>query len=709
MNRIKIILSIALIAFGINTNAQDIMRVHNSNNLIYQQDVNNIDSLKLANSKSSFYPNSGMFELPIAGIDSITFSAVVDSEIYIIYNGQQATIINPFASAGVTITDSSGHVTATSVYPDPDLKYNILGTTTNGSLNLTSTESVRLIMSQATITNPNGAAITLNGSTECEMFLSSGTVNTLSDSSTSTSNGALYASGNLTITGSGSLNVNGYKKHGILTDATLNIESGIVNVAQAASDGIHADDYNQTGGTVTIIAGGDGIDASNTLIISSGDLTVSAASADVKGIKATTILISDGTIQITVSGDQSKAIKSSANTTIDGGSLSIIASGSVILEASGSGYDPSYCTGIKSDVDVIINGGSVQIQCPSSNNGGKGISADQDIIVNGGAITITTEGNGATYTNELGVIDSYSATCLSADRNIDLLAGNISCSSSGTAGKGVSADTTITIGNLNANDSLLTLYVTTSGNRFYVSGSGQNADYANPKAIKSDGDLTINSGIINVNCTQTTDGGEGIESKANMYIKGGQITANTYDDCINATSHIEVTGGTHSLTARGNDGMDSNGTLTIAGGMIISKGAGGPEEGFDCDTNVFKVLGGIMVGTGGNSSNPTTNVSTQNSLKLSINPNQNICIKNSSNQVVLMYALPTLSGGGGPGGGKMTVLFSDPAFVNGTYTIQYGGTISGGTNFNGYYTGATYSGGSSQSFTVYTKLTTLNL
>ena len=169
--------------------------------------------------------------------------------------------------------------------------------------------------------------------------------------------------------------------------------------------------------------------------------------------------------------------------------------------------------------------------------------------------------------------------------------------SSGTGAKGISADGTITIGNLAANDALLNLNVTTSGNRFLVSGSGQNADYANPKAIKSLGNLTVNSGVITVKCTQTTEGGEGLESKASMYLKGGQLTVTTYDDCLNASIDIEISGGTHLFTASGNDGVDSNGTLTISGGLIISKGAGGPEGGFDCDNNTFKVLGGIMVRT----------------------------------------------------------------------------------------------------------------
>jgi len=709
MKKISLFLSLILLVLSIQEiTAQNILRVHNSDHLIYQQKVENIDSLKLGNNNSDFFPNTGMFALPIAGIDSITFANNTDDEIYIIYNGSSATIINPFSTQGVSIKDSLGHVTATSTYPSSGLKYHILGTTTNGSLKITSAQSVRLIMSHAAVTNPGGAAISING--DSEMYLSSGTVNTLSDATTASTSGALYVKGNLSISGSGTLNVNGYKKHAILVDATLVIESGIINIAEAASDGIHVNDYTQNGGTITIIPTGDGIDVSNALILNDGELTVEAASDDVKGLKATTVTINDGTSNITVSGAQSKAIKSSGNTTINGGTTSVRASGSVVLEASGSGFDPSYCTGIKSDVDVIINNGTLTIQCLASNSGGKGISADSNITINGGSINVSTAGNGATYTDENGVIDSYTSTGLKADGNILLLAGNITCSSSGTGGKGVSADGTITIGNPGAVDDLLVLNVTTSGNRFYVSGSGQNADYANPKAIKAEGDLTVNSGLITVNCTQNTEGGEGLESKANLYIKGGQITATTYDDCVNAATHIEVSGGTHSLTARGNDGMDSNGTLTISGGLIVSKGAGGPEEGFDCDNNTFKVLGGIMVGTGGNTSNPTTGVSTQNSLKLSITPNQNICIKNAANQTILIYALPALTGGGGPGGNnKMVMLFSDPAFVNGTYTIQYGGTISGGTNFNGYYTGATYSGGSSQTFTVSAKYTTVNV
>lgn len=689
--------------------SQDLLHIHNNGSIIYTQQVSSIDSLKLRQRTSSVYSGNNLYELPITDIDSITFAVQRDSEIYIIYNESEVTVINPFEAAGVTITNSAGHVTVNSSYPSAGLAYHISGITADGSLDLSSTEQVKLILYGVNITNTTGAAISINNQTNCAIVLASGTESTLNDAVTSVANGAFYSTGDVTISGEGTLKINGYKKHGIATDGAFDIISGIIEILNAASDGIHADSYHQAGGSLQIVPLGDGIDVSKMITIEAGTLMINAASKDIKGLKASSVIISGGTIDITVSGEQAKAIKSSENITISGGEINIVASGTIVLVASGSGYDPSYCTGIKSDADVLIQGGSLTIDCPASNAGGKGISADGDIFIEGGDVNITTAGNGAKYTNTAGTADSYTAACIKSDKNISLISGNISCTSSGTGGKGISADSAMLIGSLLGEDELLLLNVTTTGARFLVSGSGQNADYANPKAIKAEGTLTINSGIINVNTT--TEGGEGLESKAKLYINGGQITANTYDDGINAASHIEVSGGKHALKASNNDGMDSNGTLTVSGGMVISKGAGGPEEGFDCDNNTFKITGGIIVGVGGNTSNPTVAVSTQNALKLSITSNQNICIKNAANEIVLIYAIPSITGGGGPGGGgnKAVVLFSDPAFTNGSYTIFYGGTISGGTAFNGYYSGATYSGGSSQTFNVSSILTTLSI
>ncbi len=77
-----------------------------------------------------------------------------------------------------------------------------------------------------------------------------------------------------------------------------------------------------------------------------------------------------------------------------------------------------------------------------------------------------------------------------------------------------------------------------------------------------------------------------------------------------------------------------------------------------------------------------------------------------------LYSLYVYIEIGGPGGGSsggMVVLYTNPLITNGTYTIQYGGSITGGTAVKGYYTtNGTYSGGSSRTFTVSSRSTSVS-
>lgn len=77
------------------------------------------------------------------------------------------------------------------------------------------------------------------------------------------------------------------------------------------------------------------------------------------------------------------------------------------------------------------------------------------------------------------------------------------------------------------------------------------------------------------------------------------IAALCYDDCMNASNSIVINGGSIYCYSSGNDGIDSNGTLTITGGVVIASGTTSPEDGFDCDQNTFKITGGIVLGIGG--------------------------------------------------------------------------------------------------------------
>ncbi len=691
--------------------AQERLYIHRNGNIVYDTLVSDIDSITFNQGTSSFFNlNSGnILEYPIISIDSITFgdepSGINNGRIvYIIYQGTSVTVINPLSQLGVAVNVTGSDVEVISTAGLLDIIYDLSGTTTDGSLTMSSDSRFTIRLHGVNITNPTGPAIDILLDQKISVELVEESVNTLADGSSSLKKAAFQSKGQLIFSGNGTLSVSGNKMHGIFSNDYIKIDGGTITISNAVTDGLHGDYIIINNGTLDITADGDGIDGGTGHIeINGGTITARATTDDAKAIQCDSILtINGGTINLTLSGPQTKGFKSKQNIIFNGGEISINASGNAVLTALGSGFDPSYCTGIKSDNNILINNGEITIQ--HSGNGGKGISADGNLSIKGGYITITTTGNGATYTSTTGVKDAYTATCMKSDGQLIIESGSIICSSSGTGGKGLSSDGNMVLGVLNADNQLLSLQVSTSGERITItSGSGgggfppqESGEYANPKAIKSDANLTINSGTITVQCTQSQEGGEGIESKAILTINGGVIEVTSVkDDAINSANFLIVNGGTIYCASQGNDGMDCNGPLTINGGIIISCGAKQPEEGFDCDSYTFSINGGIMIGTGGATSNPTASACTQHSIKYTGTAGAAICIKNSQGTPILIYQSPTISGST-----SMVLLCSSPDFVTGNYTLWRGGTISGNSNFHGFYSTGTYNNGSSKSFTI---------
>ena len=516
----------------------------------------------------------------------------------------------------------------------------------------------------------------------------------------------LKAGGEITL-GLGSITINstGEEFKAIKADSTISIHDVTINM-QLSGQGVN------------------GISSNTDVIIGNGSqVYITSSSDNGKCINSNgTVNISGGIIDLNHSGNISKGIKCDGEIIINGGDITIESSGSTILENENGQNVPSYCTAIKSDNDITITNGTFHITLPTSNHGGKSISADGNLSISGGDFTIETHGDGAAYTVSGNTKDSYTSSCLKCDGNMEILTGTFNLTSTGKGGKGINSGGTLVIGQEGANNNELTLNVTTSGERITITSGGGGpwggGDYANPKAIKAEGDLTINSGNINVLCSQTqNEGGECIESKAYLTINGGNIEAySKKDDAVNATRNITINGGTYYVHSDGNDGTDSNGTMFLQGGFLISSGSRQPEEGFDCDNNQFKVTEGVtFVGTGGGTSNPTQNVCTQPTLKINTQAGYAIQVLSSSGDEIVTFQCPEFTGGGGggwPGGGgnSMVMLFSDPKLQTGSsYTVKYGGTISGGTNTNGYYTGnVTYSGGQQTTVNVNSMLTTVS-
>jgi hypothetical protein len=538
----------------------------------------------------------------------------------------------------------------------------------------------------------------------------------------------LYGAGNILLKGAGSLQVKGYAKHSIASAAGITVAQGTITISEAYKDGIHTSTYfNQTGGTLDIASTDDGIQCEDGNVqISGGKLTLASTAQDVKAINAAgTVSLTGGATSITVSGNASKGIKADGTVTLSGGTLDVTTSGGVLLESSGSGYDPSYCTAIKSDVDVLVSGAGVTITASGVAN--KGISVDGNLSITSGTVKITDSGSGTTYKNSSGVTDSYSATCLDADGNISITGGTITCSASGTGGKTIKADGNVVIGDASNSP---TISLTTTGTKFAVSssGSGQNAsvDYCHPKTITCDGSTTIKNGNITISSTDdgihsevalTITGGttnitksvEGIESKT-ISMEGGVVTIVASDDGVNATagttsggtesddgSYFYMKGGVLVSSATEGDAVDSNGKFLMTGGVLATYG---PSNNTNEDLDVngsLTVNGGILFGACSNSQ----------MFEGTVSATEYGAILKASSAVSTAGSYFRIQDANGADLGTFITprsayyfhFFSPSVAKNTTYYVYTGGTYTGGTTTGSatsgaYCTGGTYSGGS---------------
>ena len=145
---------------------------------------------------------------------------------------------------------------------------------------------------------------------------------------------------------------------------------------------------------------------------------------------------------------------------------------------------------------------------------------------------------------------------------------------------------------------------------------------------------------------------------------------------------VNVTDGDH-------DGFDSNGSLTISGGIVISNG----NEAFDSD-GTKSCTGGIFIentgsggmggGMGGGSLNATVSVTG------SVSKGTRISLVGSNNQVIVSF-IAGKNVSNFKAGGSGAAFYTGGTLSNSTYFQEYysdqlaayGGTLSGGTVISG--------------------------
>lgn len=480
-------------------------------------------------------------------------SSMSDDSVSVVYDGASAKIyVAGNIAQYLTPAVSGAHVNiAAAETLAREITYNLSGTSTDGEFYMSGSYKATVELDGLTLKNQNpvtsGAAVHIQNGKRIDIKVISGTTNTLEDAATGSQKGCLYVKGHAEFKQKGTLNVIGNVKHGIKTGEYMTVKKATINVTSAVGDGISCSQY---------------------FLMESGEINISGTG--------------DDGIQCELEGDAAIAATDDQHTDEDTGSF-------------------------------YLEGGQITINCDGT--AVKCIKGDGDFNISGDAVlTASTSGNGEWDTEDL---ETNAASCISVDGNMNINGGAMSLTSTGSGGAGMKCDGVLTV---NSGD----INIKTTGGLYYNDGTTENLNYTgdtdrvssnyytSAKGIKAgtkteSGNTTTYSGAIYINggtITVNTAGSnaEGIESKNTLDITGGEVTITAYDDAINASQDLTVSGGRVFAYAKNNDGMDSNGNMYIKGGLVYAISKSSPEVALDANTEEQKKLyvsGGTIIAIGG--------------------------------------------------------------------------------------------------------------
>ncbi len=224
--------------------------------------------------------------------------------------------------------------------------YTITGSISDGQICVdTDKESrVRLILAGVSVTSSGSAAIYVRSADKVVILLEDSTDNTLSSSGSfiqideNNIDAVIFSKDDLTIKGNGTLNVTASDGHGIVSKDDLKIKDGIISVTSArkalsANDSITIDD-----GNLTLNAGTEGLEANN-VVINGGSISVHAGD---DGINATflsdvsrpAIEMNGGSLTIVMGAGDTDGIDSNGDLVMTGGTIDVTGSSAFDIDGS---------------------------------------------------------------------------------------------------------------------------------------------------------------------------------------------------------------------------------------------------------------------------------------------------------------------------------------------------------------------------------------
>ncbi len=432
---------------------------------------------------------------------------------------------------------------------------------------------------------------------------------------------------------------------------------------------IYACDDMKIKGQGTLIVKGnceDGIVCKNDLKIWNGDLQVTAVDDGIRGKDSVRIGDPDDTdytsLKVNVTTASGDGIKSTDESDATCGFVRVTG-GTVNVNSYGDAISGVY--------NVEINGGSLHLTTTGSKDSGsaKGLKAG-----------CTDDSTGTAYTGNVTVNGGYiyaktNDDCINANGDVNILGGQLELQTIGNSSgyQALHADTSVYLGTDGGaySDFQLVIYNAYEGieayNIYQKSGSTVVTSVDDAYNVAGGADNSGSSGMW-------PGQGGGSSSAGVLEISGG-------------FSIISVQDGDH-------DGYDSNGSLTISGGICITNG----NEAFDSDGGVnytggvyIKNVGSQMGGMGGMGGGSSMTESVNVSCSLTAGTRVTLCdgsgnvivsFINDKNASSLVAGCTAYSGATFYTGGTLngSTYFQE---LDDTQPAAYGGTLTGGTAVSG--------------------------
>lgn len=238
---------------------------------------------------------------------------------------------------------------------------------------------------------PDDAALRVDQADKVFLTLAEGTENKLSSGGTYSdealldgAGGVIFTHDDLTINGSGTLDITAEYKHGIVANDDLVITGGRISVT-APEDAFHVNDaFKFTGAALTVNAGDDAIHADERILVAGGSILINEC---YEGMESLTVDIQDGDVEIHPSDDGINANGGSQDMFGDFGG------GPGGLRDTAEKEETGTEDSTDEETWVHISGGTVTI-INDSGMDADGIDSNGDILITGGDVRVSLNGSG---------------------------------------------------------------------------------------------------------------------------------------------------------------------------------------------------------------------------------------------------------------------------------------------------------------------------